>query len=178
LLSKRRFVMRKYLLAKMLTVIIFCFLFASLSNGATVNVSAQDYSFIPSPVTINVGDTVVWTNFGGMHTTTSGSGCVPNGIWDSGSGQTGYRMRDLLSPGASFSHTFTTAGTYPYFCQFHCGIGMTGMVIVTPSNIIQVPNSGTQSSIQSGYISAVSGDTIEVQSGTYLQTLDCNNNIS
>lgn len=170
--------MRKYLFGKVLTIIIFCFLFASLSHGATVNVSAQDYSFIPSTVTINVGDTVVWTNFVGMHTTTSGSGCVPNGIWDSGTGGGGYKMRDLLTPGQSFSYTFNTAGTYPYFCQFHCDIGMTGTVIVMQSNIIQVPNSGEQSSIQIGYLSAVTGDTIQIQAGTFEENDDFNSNVS
>jgi plastocyanin len=35
-----------------------------------------------------------------------------------------------LGPGASFLHTFTTAGTYAYHCRIHSG--MTGTVIVAP----------------------------------------------
>jgi len=152
----------------MLTSIIFCFLFASISYAATVDVSAQDFSFSPPTVTINVGDTVLWTNNGGTHTVTSGLNCARSGIWDSGT----------LSQGQSFSFTFHASGTYPYNCQIHCSFGMTGTVVVTPSNIIQVPNSGTQSSIQNAYGSAVSGDTIQIQAGIYLQTLDCKYTLS
>lgn len=113
--------MRKYLLVKITTTIIFCFLFASLSHGATVNVSLGDDFFSPKDLTVNVGDTVLWTNNGGnVHTVTSGSGCNRDGIWDSGN----------LSPGQTFSFTFTTAGTFPYNCQIHCGFGMVGTVTV------------------------------------------------
>jgi plastocyanin len=31
----------------------------------------------------------------------------------------------------SFSHTFMTAGSFPYFCLVH-GSAMTGMVVVNP----------------------------------------------
>jgi plastocyanin len=33
--------------------------------------------------------------------------------------------------GGSFSHTFTSAGSFPYFCMIH-GSMMTGMVVVNP----------------------------------------------
>jgi plastocyanin len=32
--------------------------------------------------------------------------------------------------GAQYSHTFTTAGTYNYFCRPHCGAGMTATITV------------------------------------------------
>jgi LPXTG-motif cell wall-anchored protein len=35
-----------------------------------------------------------------------------------------------MNPGASFSNTFNAAGTFPYVCQFHESLGMTGTVIV------------------------------------------------
>jgi len=81
--------------------------------------------------TIHVGDTVNWVWVGNIHSTTSGtctSGgyygydtCTPDSNWDSG----------LQSGSASFSHVFTTAGTFPYYCQKHMSM-MTGRVIVQP----------------------------------------------
>lgn len=61
-----------------------------------------EYEFIPANLTINVGDTVNWTAAVGTHTTTS----LPNQAewWESGA----------LTPGNSFAHTFTVAGTYNY----------------------------------------------------------------
>ncbi|NIR46298.1 MAG: hypothetical protein GWN99_17830 [Gemmatimonadetes bacterium] len=37
-----------------------------------------------------------------------------------------------LKPGASFSHEFSVAGTYTYFCIPHEGAAMIGTVIVEP----------------------------------------------
>jgi hypothetical protein len=36
-----------------------------------------------------------------------------------------------------YDHTFTTAGTYPYFCAPHGVIGMTGTVIVQPCAVVR-----------------------------------------
>lgn len=36
------------------------------------------------------------------------------------------------TPTLSFTHTFTTPGTYDYFCVHHSSIGMNGVVIVSP----------------------------------------------
>jgi plastocyanin len=71
--------------------------------------------------TIHAGDTVQWIWVSGAHSTTSGTcplGCVADGLWDS----------RVLS-GGSFSHTFPTAGTFPYFCLVH-GAMMQGSVVV------------------------------------------------
>src|SRR5512137_1180295 len=82
--------------------------------AATTNVKIVDFAFEPADVTIKVGDTVTWTNTGSSeHTTTSGTttGGVrhPDGQWDSGS----------LVTGRTFSHTFTKAGVFPYYCNIH-----------------------------------------------------------
>jgi hypothetical protein len=80
------------------------------------------FSFSPDPININTGDTVKWTWEGGPHSTTSGPSCPtfdgpgPNS-WDSG----------LSNPPATFSFTFNTPGSFPYFCSLHC---FTGTVIV------------------------------------------------
>jgi type VI secretion system Hcp family effector len=82
--------------------------------AATTNVNIVDFAFQPANVTIKVGDSVKWTNMGSStHTTTSGTvtGGVrhPDGQWDSGS----------LLTGQTFSHTFTKAGAFPYYCNLH-----------------------------------------------------------
>jgi len=89
-------------------------------SRATTNVSqTSSLKFVMQTVTINVGDTVTWTNTAGFtHTTTSDTL-----VWDSGN----------MSSGAVFSFTFNQAGTFPYHCSIHGspGAGMFGTVIVT-----------------------------------------------
>jgi plastocyanin len=78
-------------------------------------------SFSPSTVTVGPGETVTW-QFQAFHTSTSDSQTGAE-VWDSG----------FLSSG-SFSHTFQTPGTYPYYCQVHSvpgGTAMNGVVIVS-----------------------------------------------
>ncbi|MCX6929803.1 MAG: plastocyanin/azurin family copper-binding protein, partial [Verrucomicrobia bacterium] len=94
----------------------------NVQTPATVDVAIAGFAFTPKVLTVNVGDTVRWTQGDPVpHTTTSGTGCTPNGLWDSGS---------LTNIGQQFSHTFTQGGTYPYFCRPHCLGGMVGAVIV------------------------------------------------
>ena len=72
--------------------------------------------FSPSSVTIHPGDQVKWTWGSSGHSTTSGSPGQPNGIWDSG----------IRNQGATFTHTFNSAGTFPYYCIPHGGCCMHG----------------------------------------------------
>jgi len=76
--------------------------------------------FIPSTVVITVGGTVTWENTDtAAHTSSSGTPVDgPDGVFDS----------SLVMAGASFSHTFDSAGTFDYFCMVHPW--MTGTVIV------------------------------------------------
>ena len=57
----------------------------------------------------NAGDTVEWTFSSSGHSSTSGTPGQPSGFWDSG----------ILNQGATFSHTFPAAGSFPYFCSPH-----------------------------------------------------------
>lgn len=90
--------------------------------------------FSPSTQAIQVGDTVQWTWASSTHSTTSGScvgtTCTPDGEWDSG----------VLNLNATFSHTFTTAGTFPYFCTPHGGCcAMRGTITVTAATPTPTP---------------------------------------
>jgi plastocyanin len=98
------------------------------STAASTNVSIVNYTFSPATVTINVGDTVIWTNQDSVnHTTTSNTR-----IWDSHN----------LGKSATFQFTFNQAGTFPYFCDRH--EYMTGTVIVQVLMPVGVGVPGTQ----------------------------------
>jgi trimeric autotransporter adhesin len=97
----------------------------TVASGATVMVTVApggDLSFSPSSVTIHPGDTVQWNWDDNEHSSTSGMPGAPNGLWDSG----------ILNHGATFSHTFNSAGSFPYYCTPH-GLccGMVGTVTVS-----------------------------------------------
>ncbi len=99
------------------------------TGGGTTpaSVTVADYSFMPSSVTVKVGTTVTWTNYGGTaHTSTA-----DNGGWDSGqlASATGGAYGMGGSAGGSFSHTFDAVGTFSYHCSNHAS--MTGTITVT-----------------------------------------------
>jgi plastocyanin len=80
------------------------------------NVTMQNSAFSPSSITVSVNSTVTWTNKDSYaHTVTSTSS---NETYDSGN----------INAGGTYSHKFTTAGTYSYKCTLHSG--MTGTVVV------------------------------------------------
>jgi plastocyanin len=39
----------------------------------------------------------------------------------------------LLPSGTTYTHTFTTPGTFTYYCRAHRGSGMVGTIIVNPA---------------------------------------------
>ena len=77
-------------------------------HAATNIVQIKDYYFTPTNLTINVGDTVLWTNSViTTHDTSSTNGAFP---WASG---------DLTGANRTFALTFTNAGSYFYVCNRH-----------------------------------------------------------
>src|SRR6476620_10140383 len=106
--------------------------YAKPASATTFNVTVGpngNLVFSPSSVTIHPGDQVKWTWASDGHSTTSGSPGMPNGIWDSG----------IHNHGATFTHTFSSAGTFPYYCTPHGGCcGMVGTVMVV--NASPTPN--------------------------------------
>ena len=84
----------------------------SIVSGAS---SLTDTAFQPNPVQVSVGATVTWTNDDSQpHTVTSGQNAQPDNKFNSSP-----NFNPLLNPGQTFSHTFTEAGQYPYFCLLH-----------------------------------------------------------
>ena len=100
--------------------------FVPSARAATTYVQIVDYSFNPSTVVIDLGDTVIWNQTGAhTHTVTS---TTPAGELDSGD----------LTTGAQYSHTFNTAGTFNYHCSIHTS--MTGSVTVIDTSIPEFSN--------------------------------------
>ena len=94
------------------------------SSAATVHVSIVDFGFSPASITVSPGTTVVWTNTGqSIHSVTSDTGAFDSNP----SCPTG----PCIDPGGTYSHTFTTAGTFAYHCRVHSN--MTAVVVITPS---------------------------------------------
>jgi len=84
--------------------------------ASTWTVYADHPDFLPSQVTIGVGDTVLWHNNDSFsHTVVSDSGA--------------WTTLTLSGAGSEGSVTFTTAGIYDYHCSIHPT--MTGTVIVS-----------------------------------------------
>lgn len=75
----------------------------------------ESNTFIPSTMTVKVGDTVTWVN----NETYNHWVLSNDGLFDSGS----------MAPGGQYKYTFTKVGTYQYICKIHPF--MTGIVIVT-----------------------------------------------
>jgi plastocyanin len=106
------------------------------SNGSANNVIIQSFAFSPQTLTVNVGDTVTWTNLDSVaHTVISDVG---NEI-----------SSPSLNQGQSYSHTFVTGGRYTYHCSIHPN--MTGTIIVKSPNSSTNTNSSSSSSSGGGY---------------------------
>ena len=94
-------------------------------------------AFAPENMTVVQGTIVQWrlANPTEPHTITG-----PALIWDSSANFNPPGPPPvLITPGATFNHTFSTAGTFTYFCKVHAyqvgssWAGMVGTVIVEPS---------------------------------------------
>ena len=91
--------------------------------------------FDPATLPIHVGDTVMWVWDSPGHSVVSGTATstteTPDGKFCSPS-DTNCSTIQLSNMGATYEHTFNTAGTFPYFCAPHGTLGMTGMIQVSP----------------------------------------------
>jgi amicyanin len=89
--------------------------FAAQSAPATdAEVDIDQFTFLPQRITVKAGTTVTWIN----------EDDVPHTIVSSGK----VFKSKALDTADKFSFTFTTPGTYDYFCSVHPH--MTGAVVV------------------------------------------------
>ncbi len=118
-----------------MTILMVLLSFSAIS--AIHNVQIQGNSFVPSTLSIQAGDTVVFHNSGGFHNVKA----------DDGSFRCANACEALPNDGAGApSSTWTTAaitfnsvGSFNYFCEIHGGAGgagMSGVINVSaPSNV-------------------------------------------
>lgn len=112
--------MRRTRPAAALLVLLAAAALAAPAGAATHDVTVRDFEFVPADLTIEVGDTVRWTNVEGSHNVVAdddsfSSGPVRSGNW-------------------VFERTFDAAGDVPYYCVLHGsagGFGMAAIVRVT-----------------------------------------------
>jgi plastocyanin len=114
-------------------VFVWALAFADAALGANQNVSATPSSqFSPKTVNITQGDSVTWTNTGGVH----------NVVFDDGSFT---QPPGVSSPPWTVTRSFDTPGTFLYYCALHGGpggAGMSGSVVVSAKSTSPSDGSG------------------------------------
>ena len=97
---------------------------AALARAANMEVKIDNFTFAPQRVTVKAGTTVTWINEDDIPHTIASSAKL-------------FRS-SALDTQDKFSFTFTTPGTYDYFCSLHPH--MTGAIVVeaaTGSSAVQ-----------------------------------------
>ena len=86
----------------------------SAAYADNFEVKIDNFTFNPQQITVHAGDTVTWVNHDDIpHTVTS---------------KTMIFRSNALDSDDKFSFTFTTPGSFPYFCSLHPH--MTGTIVV------------------------------------------------
>lgn len=104
-------------------------------GGTTHDVSVgPGLEFFPADLVIAVGDTVhwFWSGDGLLHNVVSGPpDGIPDGIFNSGPPTSDPETTfDVLFDQAFLDDNPMSGNEYPYFCEVHFGLGMTGTVTV------------------------------------------------
>lgn len=110
-----------------LAIIILASVLVSVGPGVRASnqwITIVNYSYTPSDITVNVGDTVTWQNNASATAHTATSTSAPSGgAFDSG----------IISAGGGiWPHVFTVTGSYSYHCTLHIGL-MSGTITVNPA---------------------------------------------
>ncbi|MFZ6053198.1 T9SS type A sorting domain-containing protein [Halocola ammonii] len=115
-----------YTIAAMVAML-FAGLFSFESNAQVSHqVDVADFQFDPSQLTINVGDTVIFTNSEGNHNVNGTQEDFPDNPESFGND---------VGTGWTYSFVFTLPGTYNYVCDVHPN--MTGSITVSPINSVE-----------------------------------------
>ena len=133
----------------------------SFVSAETHTVWAVGNAFQPVTVVAAPGDTINWQNAVDFpHTVTSGDPCTADGLFNhvfSGNGDT-----------FTWDVPLDASGDIPYFCQPHCGMGMTGVIAIDDgSATIHVP--GDYPTIADAISAATPDDIINIAAGTYYE---------
>lgn len=107
----------------------FMLAFTSLSFSATHTITNSGFTFSPSSITINVGDTVNF-NLASMHTARE----VDQATWNA-DGTTSNGGFDLPFGGGTV--VLTQAGVHYFVCVPHASLGMKGSITVNTANDVK-----------------------------------------
>ena len=92
------------------------------AEGTPNAVTIDNFFFTPGTVTVKAGTTVTWTN----------RDDIPHGI---ASANNAFAKSKAMDTDGSYSFTFTTPGTYKYFCYIHPHmVGTIGVEAATGDN--------------------------------------------
>ena len=106
---------------RIITLLLFCLGSLALNAQVKHSVSLGATSFSPSTLTIDIGDTVEWTNGPTAHNINGTTTSYPSNPESFG---------NAVAPSWTFSHVFNTAGAYTYQCDVHVGLGMVAQITV------------------------------------------------
>jgi plastocyanin len=131
----------------------FSFVFTSQVFAATTNVSITSTGFLPEDVTIDVGDTIIWSN----EDTIDHEAMDDLVEWETG----------LIAPGGTGSVIFDTAGTYTY--SDTVDVSLVGTVTVQAATTTSTSTTTTTSTTSSSSattttqpVSGVGGPTLAI----------------
>ena len=103
-------------------ILLFSVLFSFCATSqVNHSIDGSGMTWSPNVLTINVGDTVTWTNSSGTHNVNGTTATFPNNPESFG---------NSIGTGWTYEHVFTTVGSYDYQCDVHVGSGMTGTITV------------------------------------------------
>jgi plastocyanin len=104
-------------------LLFFCACYCANTYATVHTINVADFSFSPSTLTIQLGDTIFWKHMSGTHTTTSTT--IPGAAtpWNA----------SITTGNPGFTYVPAVPGTYNYVCTPHQGMGMTASFTVTGS---------------------------------------------
>ena len=101
------------------------------SAQTTHTVNAGSYYYNPNNLTVQVGDSVIWINDGGLHDVNGNTNSITNQPFNN---PVTFDSPSTNTVGAViYAYKFTVPGTYNYDCSVgsHAANGMVGSIIVT-----------------------------------------------
>ena len=119
---------------KIISIISFAFCFFNYFAQTTHTVNVGSYYYTPTNLTVQVGDSVIWINDGGLHDVNGNINSITNQPFNN---PVTFDSPSTNTAGAViFAYKFTVPGTYNYDCSVgsHAANGMVGSVIVTDSS--------------------------------------------
>jgi plastocyanin len=149
---------------KIISSLLIALCFFNYVAQTTHTVNAGSYYYTPTNLTVQVGDSVIWINDGGLHDVNGNINSITNQPFNN---PVTFDSPSTNSAGAViFAYKFTVSGTYNYDCSVgsHAANGMVGSVIVTdPSTNINAASANysiyPNPTSEFVYLSGINGDS-------------------